>query len=372
MEKKRILIMMMEVGNGHKIPALAIESYIQRTYPNEYDIKVIDFAKDLGNGLLDKFCKYGWKFCLKHPAFFSLLYRLFDIRHAKYVSRFFGRKLISKVGGLIKDFEPSLILSTHLFSSDYLAFLKNKGKIDVPCVSINIEPFDSHYFWIHPELDTIVFSEKAKRDFIKRGVSESKIKIFDYCLRPDFSFNLPSKKDLRKKLGLDSEKLTLLLAAGGEGIGNIQHVLKDIIKKNLDVQVLAVTGRNKGLHKKLKKMKANNQNISVFGYVHNMEELMKASDLICGKSGPNFTFEALALKRPIIYTYSMMNERPTRDFIVKNKLGWHFSRHRDLTAFVQKILEDKSKLNMVENNIQLFDFKCGTQEVSEYLLSLMK
>ena len=68
----------------------------------------------------------------------------------------------------------------------------------------------------------------------------------------------------------------------------------------------------------------------------------------------------------------MMNEGPTKDFVVRNRLGWYTKKPEDLTALIQKMLKDKSELNIVENNIRLFDFKSGTKEVSEYLLSLMK
>jgi len=47
MEKKRILICMVEIGNGHKAPANAIKKAIEDLYPNKYEVEVLELMQGL-------------------------------------------------------------------------------------------------------------------------------------------------------------------------------------------------------------------------------------------------------------------------------------------------------------------------------------
>ena len=44
---------MIEAGGGHKTPALAVVEALEELFPDKYQIKVLDFMKDLGCTGLD-------------------------------------------------------------------------------------------------------------------------------------------------------------------------------------------------------------------------------------------------------------------------------------------------------------------------------
>ena len=46
--KKNILFLMIEVGLGHKMPALALAEGLERRYPGRFSIEVSDLAREAG------------------------------------------------------------------------------------------------------------------------------------------------------------------------------------------------------------------------------------------------------------------------------------------------------------------------------------
>ena len=57
---KKILILMIEVGSSHKMSALAVKDAIEKIAPDRYQIKVMDFAKEVGALNTDRFLKNSW------------------------------------------------------------------------------------------------------------------------------------------------------------------------------------------------------------------------------------------------------------------------------------------------------------------------
>ena len=56
----KILIPMVEAGGGHEMPALAIKESIETLFPGQYQIDVIDFAREVGANWDNKIIKGFW------------------------------------------------------------------------------------------------------------------------------------------------------------------------------------------------------------------------------------------------------------------------------------------------------------------------
>ncbi len=367
----KILMLMMEAGSGHKAPAMALKQNIEETYPGQHEIEVIDFAKVLECTKFDSFYKNTWNFFLKKPFLFSLTYSIVNTRFAKLNESIITRKVTDKVEGFIKGFKPDIIVSTHFTSSNILAKLTEKKKINLPCVAIITDPFNKHRIWVNKNNFNVVFSENAKKYLISKGIVGSHVKHFSFPLRAPFSKKLPSKEELRTKLGFGKDKFVFFISSGGEGIGNMEVTVKKLLAAKINnLQIVVVAGRNQNLYENLKSLNAGSD-LKIFGYVNNMEEILKASDLICGKTGASFTFEALSLGKPLLFNQTIANEFPTRDAIVNGGMAWYVPKPNQIVSFVKKITKDKSELNRVANNVKKFNFKSGTSEIAQYILNLI-
>jgi 1,2-diacylglycerol 3-beta-galactosyltransferase len=86
---------------------------------------------------------------------------------------------------------------------------------------------------------------------------------------------------------------------------------------------MVVTGRNKRLYAHLQRTKSNLEiPLTIFGFVQNMPELMRAADVIVTKAGPGTICEALSCELPIILSgYVPGQEEGNVTFVTENDVG---------------------------------------------------
>src|SRR5215469_5165115 len=103
---------------------------------------------------------------------------------------------------------------------------------------------------------------------------------------------------MRRKHGLKEDRTTILISAGGFGVGPIEHLVQSLLGLLHPAQIVAVCGRGKELKTRLDRMASRhlppNISLHVTGYTTDMDEYMAAADLLVGKPGGLTTSEALA------------------------------------------------------------------------------
>lgn len=123
------------------------------------------------------------------------------------------------------------------------------------------------------------------------------------------SSNDIAKSKLRDELGLEDGLPTVLIVGGGDGMGGIiqqaealgselnnkakQQVDNDDDTESSKYQMVVVCGKNEKAQNKLSKHNwGDGVNVVVNGFVNNMDEWMRASDVIVTKAGPGTIAEA--------------------------------------------------------------------------------
>ena len=120
------------------------------------------------------------------------------------------------------------------------------------------------------------------------------------------SANDATKSKLRNELGLMDGLPTVLIVGGGDGMGGIiqqaQALGTELNNKAKQVndddsdskyQMVVVCGKNENAQNVLSKNEwGNGVNVVVNGFVNNMDEWMRASDVIVTKAGPGTIAEA--------------------------------------------------------------------------------
>src|SRR5437879_8698765 len=105
---------------------------------------------------------------------------------------------------------------------------------------------------------------------------------------------------MRLKLRLRPHAPTVLLAGGGDGTEPLRKYAAALARSPLDIQVLAICGRNRKLAERIRQ--DNHAGVHVFGFVDNMPELLLASDLLVTRAGPGMIAEGLACGCPLLLT----------------------------------------------------------------------
>ncbi len=167
------------------------------------------------------------------------------------------------------------------------------------------EDFDVHAMWLcHHVEQYFVAMEETKVHLRALGVPESLITVSGIPIDPVFAES-KDKRAMRRKHGLDQDRLTILVSAGGFGVGPVGHLMEALARLSHPAQVVMVCGRNAALRAELAeavKKLANRSVVSftLLGFTTEMDELMTAADLFVGKPGGLTTSEALSKGLPMV------------------------------------------------------------------------
>jgi UDP-N-acetylglucosamine:LPS N-acetylglucosamine transferase len=378
MTKPRILLAMITVGNGHKAPADAIKAGIEKLYPEQFEIDVLDFTLAVGDADFDKRHKESWDWMLGNPKFAYWGQRLLDKAVPVPATRFVQAQMLAdhakNAAEYIKNKNYDLVVATHFFTVQALAIAKLKHGLKVPLIGLNTDPFDAHAMWAEKDVDEMIVSSRlAKKKLMEKGVAGTKMKIFGYPLGLQFMNDTLAKGEARTKLNLDNDTLTVLQSAGGEGIGGqLEEFVKAVLEADLDMQYIIACGRNEELYSYLQKLASKHQGKTKLlprGFITNMQEWIAASDLVLGKAGAATTFEALVMNRPIFHTnYVAYNEKTNVDFCIEKGIGKYIPEPKQLVEVLEPLTKDKTPLEFLATKIKALNIKPGTLDIAKHLV----
>jgi processive 1,2-diacylglycerol beta-glucosyltransferase len=209
----------------------------------------------------------------------------------------------------------------------------------------------------------------------KIGIPAEKITVSGIPIDPVFA-ETKDKAAMREKLGLEKDKLTILVSAGGFGVGKIEHLLEALAGLQTPAQTVAVCGRNEELRNNLEKLakeKLNNPRVAFYpiGFTREMDEYMSASDLIVGKPGGLTTSEALAkgLIFVIVNPIPGQEERNS-DHLLEKGCAIKCNNLPVLAYKIDKLVKDAARFDAMKKNTAKLARARASQTIVEKLLSL--
>jgi len=179
-----------------------------------------------------------------------------------------------------------------------VSWLKAKERLKSRQVVI-VTDFDVHAMWlVHHYEQYFVAIDEARAYLEAIGIPADKITVSGIPIDPVFA-QTKDKIEMRKKHQLDLERTTILLSAGGFGVGSVEPLIAALKPVQYPIQVVAICGRNEDLRKRLARSAAKTKSdekvlLKPVGYTREMDEYMSAADLVLGKPGGLTTSEALA------------------------------------------------------------------------------
>jgi 1,2-diacylglycerol 3-beta-galactosyltransferase len=191
-----------------------------------------------------------------------------------------------------------------------------------PFITIVTDLVSTHMFWYDKDADfTMVPTQAAYERGLRGGIAASKMKITGLPVNPGFMDGLVGKEQAREALGWEQDKVTILMVAGGDGMGPLYETARAINDCQLDCQLVVVAGRNKPLKVRLDNA-AWNQPTHIYPFVTNMPQLMDAADIIVTKAGPATITEAAIAGLPMILMDAIPGqEEGNVEYVVENDAG---------------------------------------------------
>jgi 1,2-diacylglycerol 3-beta-galactosyltransferase len=166
----------------------------------------------------------------------------------------------------------------------------------------------------------------------------------------------------------------VLLVGGGDGAGGLQDAVRAISRARLPVQLLVITGRNKRLYAYLQRTKSSlHVPARIFGFVQNMPEMMRASDVIVTKAGPGTISEALACNLPIVLSgYVPGQEEGNVDYVLRNDVGVMAYDSLELVDALRRLVKPGSTVMRRQlENAKRMSRPRASFDIAECILSFM-
>lgn len=372
---KKILIFYGSYGGGHLSAAKSIRDYIEKNY-SDSQVELVDCVEYV-NKLFNKLTTKAYKDFSKNARWiWKHLYYDSESGSLSRICNTINRLMAIKLNRLIQEFQPDLIISTHPFSSQMCAILKEKGKLNCKVATI-LTDYAPHNQWLVKSefIDYYFVAQQGMvDDLVSRGVNKDKIHVTGIPLSSRFlqSYN---KQKILEDYGLTSDKNTILFFAGGEfGFGKDKtfNRLKAIIDNLPNLQVVAVAGRNEKMKERfdeLVKTTRTESNVKILSFTNQVPELMSVSDLVITKPGGLTTTESLASGLPLIIIDPLPGqEEENAEFIENSGAGILVKDSDNIETILLNIFNNPDKLENMKSKARLIAKKNSTQNIVETLL----
>jgi len=140
------------------------------------------------------------------------------------------------------------------------------------------------------------------------------------------------------------------------------------------VQLRVVTGVNKSLFVHLQRIRADLKvPATIYGFVHNMPEMMHAADVIVTKAGPGSICEALACNLPIILSgFVPGQEEGNVTYVTENRVGVLARTPVEMVDALRRLIKPGSSLLQEElENARRLSHPRASFEIVRHILNYL-
>lgn len=252
---------------------------------------------------------------------------------------------------LLTDEPWDIVINTHFLPASLIARARKKGKSTQKQVTV-VTDFEAHAFWDNQPCDHyFVATEEARRTLAARGIPMADMTVTGIPIDPLFAV----EKDvaaLQKKHKVGGDRPTVLLMAGGFGVGPIERMFDAAIEVQTPLDLIVVCGKNAKLKAKLEKVDTPERHrVQVMGFTKEMDELLAIADLIVSKPGGLTTSECLARGVPMAIVNPIPGqESRNSDFLLEHGAAIKINSLAAMTYKLDELLGNKPRLATLARN----------------------
>ncbi len=345
-EKKRILILTIDAGFGHRSAANAVRDAILDQYAECCEPLVINpldedrafLLRRLGQDDYDRLVKYipqdlyvfGYEAIKTRPitalTATTTVVLLYDLMRS-----------------MVQKFQPHAILATNpLYQAPLLEHFDTTG-IHPPLFNVVTDMSSAQTLWFNKRLSGVCVPNEATRDLaLRRGILERRLHLTGIPVSPSIVKEKRSPGEIRRELGLEPDRVTIL-AVGSIRVFNLLPSLQAVNASGLPVQVIAVAGKNEKLYKELQALDWRIP-VVVKNFSKDMPALMRAADILVSKAGGLIVTESLAAGLPMLLCEVIEGqESGNAEFIISQGAAVLAAEPEGLVRELARWLEDGEK-----------------------------
>lgn len=371
----KILIFYASYGGGHLNAAKSIKEYIDVNYTN-CKTELVDCMKYVNKPIEAITTAAYRELAKKMPWAWGKIYDDSQNGPLAHISSRSNQIFAIKLLKLLREKNPDLIISTHPFGSQMCGYLKRKGKISSKIATIMTD-FAPHDQWIVENESVNYFfvaHDKMKEYLVTKGIPNKKIFSTGIPISSRF-LNTYDRTKILKQLDLKDGKKNILLFGGGEfGLGRetTLEVFNDLVNNFNDIQVIAISGKNKKMKEDFEKIVTENnrqKNVTILSFTDKVPEIMSVCDLVISKPGGLTTSESLASNLPMIIINPIPGqEEENAEFLENKGVGIWVKKDSTSLDILKSVIDNPEKLHEMKENTKILAKKHSTENICKILL----
>jgi len=354
---------------GHINPALAIAKYIKDKQPDA-EILFVGIKKGMESELVPKA-----GFDIKYIDVLGFK-RSINLKNLVALAKVFGAFL--KSSRIIKDFKPDIVIGTGGYVSGPV--LASAVMLGIPTLIHEQNVFAGMTSKILSSIVDVVCISFAES--MKGFKNAKKIIHTGNPLRSEL-FDI-SQKEARARLEIGSRPF--IVAFGGSlGAKRLNDAVLDFIykskgKRNFELLLATGRGQFEDVLCELSQKGINEENVKVVKYIHNMDEVLAAADIVIARAGAITISEINALGKPsiLIPSPNVTNNHQEYNARALEKQGAAIVftekelQDNVLCIAIDKLINDKEALKEMSQGSMKMGIKNGTQKIYNLIIELLK
>lgn len=374
----RILVLSASVGAGHLRAAEAIALALRQVVP-QATVKNLDvltltnaaFRRVYGTAYLD--------LVNKAPHVLGYFYDLMDQPSRSGRSRADRLRLAVEKLNLqpfirfLQEEPWDLVINTHFLPAEIIASLRKQERLSVPQVTVTTD-FETHRLWMNQPCEHYFTATLEGALYLESwGVPRTDISVTGIPVHPVFS-QPKERAECLARHGLSGKRPVVLQLSGGFGVGPIEKLYRALLAVEEPLEIMAVTGRNEAVKAQLEAVAvpARHQ-VKLFGFTNQIDELMRAADLVVSKPGGLTTSETLACGAAMVIVNPIPGqESRNSDYLLENGAAIKANNLATLSHKITELVRNPERLAQLKASARRLGRPRAAFAVVEHSLELLK
>jgi processive 1,2-diacylglycerol beta-glucosyltransferase len=364
----KVLFLSVTAGQGHNQTGKAV---MECLLDNNVECVMLDTFEYI-NPILKESISQGYLISTKlSPALYGRMYRLAEkleknnikMSVSKFISTIWAKKLTS----YIEEYNPDVIVCTHIFSAQILTQVLHQG---FPACTIGIvTDYTIHPFWEETDLDYyVIANELLNRQAEKKGLPEERLIPFGIPILKKFAEKRTAEQ-ARAELNIEN-KDTILVMSGSMGYGNVTRVIKQLDSLDIDFQILSVCGNNQTLQERIGELKLHKK-VYNYGFVDNVDIMIDAANCIISKPGGLTVSESMAKGLPMAVVNPIPGQEDRNaEFLLNNGLAMKITKTFPIDEAVYQLLSNTDKVQTMVRQINHLARPNASMDLCNFILNL--
>ncbi|MCC7207576.1 MAG: glycosyltransferase [Anaerolineae bacterium] len=351
---KHILFLMSDTGGGHRAACRAMEEALEIRYPGRFSFEMVDLWKDYTPFPFST-APYTYTHWINtSPATYAAQFWINDrLFRLPFVSELYCRSMFTRMERMYREHPADIIVCAHsVFARPAVAALR-RLRLGMPYITVITDWALPTVLWYDPRVDRLcVPTELARWRGRELRIPSHIMRLTGAPVHPKFMNVTLSKAEARAQLGWTQDAQVALLVGGGEGMGPLVATAEAIDDQDLTSELVVIAGRNEAMKAALEKH-VWKRPTRVYGFVDNMQILLRAADVLITKAGPATITEAATLGTPLILSGAIaFQETPNAEYVVRKRAGLWAPGPAQVAEALARVFRNPAKLAVLVEGVK--------------------